>query len=295
MSAPTPSLSVVVATYEWPEALDVVLLALSEQSGPRFEVVVADDGSPEDTARVVERWRRVYGDGLVHSWQRDDGYRRARSLNLGTLAASAPYLVFVDGDCIPRRSFVEAVRRAALPGWFLASKRVNLSAGLSRRVLEERAPVWRWSAARWLLGAPREVFTSEREVGRPGLLVPVRDRRRPWRPGQPEFSPPFDGYGFCFGVARRDLERVNGFEMRFTGWGGEDVDIAIRLRRAGLRCGWPGPKATMLHLWHPERKGQTRSNADLVREATAGTRVEAVSGLRELARELSQRGSSVAE
>lgn len=295
MSSPTPSLSVVVATYEWPEALDTVLLALSEQSSPEFEIIVADDGSGPATRETVQRWRSVYGDRLVHSWQGDQGYRRARSLNLGALHVSAPFLVFIDGDCVPRRSFVEAIGRAALPGWFLASKRLNLSAGLSRRVLEERVPIWRWSALRWFFLAPREILRSEREVGRPGLLVPVRDRRRPWRHGQPEFSPPFDGYGFCFGVAREDLERVNGFEMRFTGWGGEDVDIALRLRRAGLRCGWPGPAATMLHLWHPERKGQTASNAELLGETTASVRVEAVSGLRELARELPHRGSSVTE
>jgi len=279
-------LSVVVATYEWPEALDLVLRALSEQSDTRFEVVVADDGSGSATRAVVQDWQAMFGGRFVHSWQPDIGYRRARSLNLGALSATARYLVFLDGDCLPRRRFVEAIRRAALPGWFLASKRLNLSAQLSRRVLEERVPVWRWSALRWLLTAPREVLTAPREIGRPGLLLPVRDRRRPWRPGQLEFAPPFDGYGFFFGVIRDDLERVSGFDMRFTGWGGEDVDLATRLRRAGLKCGWPGAHATVLHLWHPERKGGTTSNAGLVQETEASERVEAVEGLRQLAREL---------
>lgn len=288
-------LGIVVATYEWPEALDVGLRALFEQSDGRFEVVVADDGSGSATHDVVQSWSARFGGRLVHSWQRDIGYRRARSLNLGALSSTASYLVFLDGDCLPRRRFVEAIRRAALPGWFLASKRLNMSARLSRRVLEEQARVWRWSAVRWLVTAPREVFTAPREIGRPGLLLPVRDRRRPWRPGQPEFVPPFDGYGFCFGVGRDDLERANGFDMRFTGWGGEDVDLAMRLRRTGLKCGWPGAKSTMLHLWHPERKGGTKSNAALVQETAASARVRAVEGLHELARELeaerSQAGS----
>lgn len=289
-------LSLVVATYEWPEALDLVLMALSDQSDTRFDVVVADDGSGHATRAVVERWHGAFRGRLVHARQSDLGYRRARSLNLGVLSATGSYLVFLDGDCLPRRRFVEAIRRAALPGWFLASKRLNMSARLSRRVLEEQVPVWRWSALRWLLTAPREVFTAPREIGRPGLLLPVRDRRRPWRPGQPEFVPPFDGYGFFFGVGRDDLERVNGFDMRFTGWGGEDVDLATRLRRTGLKCGWPGAQSTVLHLWHPERKGGTTSNAGLVRETAASARVGAVEGLRELARELevekSQAGSS---
>jgi len=199
------------------------------------------------------------------------------------LDAAGDYLVVLDGDCLPRRGFIEAVRRAALPGWFLASKRLNLSAALSRRVLEHHVPVWRWSTARWFATAPREMLSAPREVARPGLLLPVRDRRRPWRPEQPDFAPPYDGYGFCLGVARRDLERVNGFDMRFTGWGGEDVDLAMRLRRAGLRCGWPGAGATVLHLWHTERKGRTRSNRQLVEETESSSRLQAVDGLGELA------------
>jgi GT2 family glycosyltransferase len=283
MTGRTAELSVVVATYEWPRALDVMLKALSEQTDRSFEIVVADDGSGPDTRAVVDRWRAEFGGRLRHSWQADDGYRRARSLNLACLAASGRLLVFLDGDCLPRKRFVEAVRRAALPGWFLASKRLNLSAGLSRRVLERRVPVWRWSALRWFLTAPREVLVAPREAGRPGLLVPVRDRRRPWRPKLPDFAPPYDGYGFCLVVARDEFARVNGFDQRFTGWGGEDVDLAIRLRRAGLRCGWPGARATLLHLWHGERKGQAASNRSLLHETESSSRIEARVGLRELA------------
>jgi GT2 family glycosyltransferase len=219
----------------------------------------------------------------VHSWQPDDGYRRARSLNLAALATTGKYLVFLDGDCLPRHRFVEAVRRAALPGWFVASKRLNMSPGLSGRVLKEHVPVWRWSALRWFSTAPREILVAQRETARPGLLAPVRDRRRPWRAKQPDFAPPYDGYGFCLGIARGDFERVNGFDTRFIGWGGEDVELAIRLRRSGLRCGWPGAGATVLHLWHAERKGLTSSNRPLVEETESSSRVEAVEGLREIA------------
>jgi GT2 family glycosyltransferase len=280
--APGLSLSIVVATYGWPEALDLVLTALSEQPGDSFEVVVADDGSGPETRAVVERWKATFGSRLAHAWQDDEGFRRARVLNLGALTATGRYLLFVDGDCLLRRGCLAAIRRAALPGWFLASKRLNMSQALSRRVMDEQLPVWRWSALRWFVRAPREFLTSHRQTARPGLLLPIRDRRRPWRRGQPEFSPPYDGYGFFLGVCRDDFARVNGFDMRFEGWGGEDVDLATRLRRNGLRCGWPGAQATVLHLWHPLKKGTTGSNTPLLRETEVGTRVEAVVGLREL-------------
>jgi glycosyltransferase involved in cell wall biosynthesis len=281
-----PSLSVIVVTYEWPEALDVVLRALSEQQDPAFEVIVADDGSGPGSASVAHRWQETLGDRLRYVWQPDEGWRQARNRNLGALSARGDYLVFLDGDCLVRRGFVEAVRRAALPGWFLASKRLHLSQRLSKRVLQEQLPVWNWSTLRWLVHTPFELFTSHREAGSPGVLLPLRDRRRPWRPGQREFSPPYDAYGFFFGVSRADFERVNGFDMRFVGWGGEDEDLAARLRRTGLRCGWPGPRATPLHLWHAVKKGTMRSNAPLVEETKAGTHVQAIAGLRELAVEL---------
>jgi glycosyltransferase involved in cell wall biosynthesis len=286
VNARGPSLSVVVTTYEWPAALELVLQSLDDQEDRDFEIVVADDGSGPETREVVARWQKRLGERLVHAWQTDEGYRRARLLDLAALTASGEYLVYLDGDCLARCGFVEAIRRAALRGWFLASKRLNLSPELSRRVLDGELGVWHWSALRWFVRAPRELARAPRPSARPGLLLPVRDRRRPWRAGQPEFAPPYDAYGFFFGVFRDDLERVNGFDTRFVGWGGEDVDVAVRLRRVGLRCGWPGPRATVLHLWHPPKKGTVRSNTPLVRETEASARTDAVQGLRELEAEL---------
>jgi glycosyltransferase involved in cell wall biosynthesis len=282
----TGLVSVVVVTYEWPEALDLTLRALADQDDPAFEIVVADDGSGPDTKAVVERWRDSLGDRLRYVWQADEGWRQGRNRNLGALEARGDYLVFLDGDCLARSGFLGAVRKAALPGWFLASKRLHLSERLSAEVLKTGKPVWRWSTLRWLLATPRELVSSHREAGRPGVLVPIRDRRRPWRPDEPEFSPPFEAYGFFFGVSREDFERANGFDMRYVNWGGEDEDLAARLRRLGLRCGWPGPEATLLHLFHEPRKGSMQSNAPLVAETKAATHVEAYEGIRELAAEL---------
>jgi len=263
-------LGLVVATYEWPEALEAVLLALADQSDRGFEVVVADDGSGPETRALVERWSALLP--VRHVWQEDDGYRLARVRNLGALSTEAEYLVFLDGDVIPRRHFVRAMRAGAVPGWFVAGKRLLLDEELSRRVLDERVPVQRWSAPHWAL---------HHEHASPLRALTARDRRRPGREGLPEFAPHADGYGFLLGLARADFERVNGYDARYAGWGGEDVDLAARLRRAGLRCGWAGPQSTALHLWHETRKPPARPNDELLRETESSGRVEAVEGLRE--------------
>lgn len=281
-SAPTMRLSIVLSTYEWPAALDAVLRSLAEQSDPDFEVVVADDGSGPDTAAVVSRWQVAYAGRLAHVWQPDDGSRLAHVRNLGAAAARGDYLVFVDGDCIPRRHFVAAVRLAALPGWFLAGKRVQLSPKLSRAVTEDQLPVSRWSA-------PRLVLRTGTGIDRPVHLTP-RDRRRPWRDKLPDFLPEGNAYGFLQGVARDDFELVNGYDLRFLGWGDQDVDLGVRLRRLGLRCGYAGPHTTMLHLSHVSRSTPERTTWRLLQETIQSERIRAVEGLCELAAERASSG-----
>jgi len=274
MSGP-PSLSVIVSTYEWPEALDAVLRALAEQSDPDFDLVVADDGSGPETAAVVDRWRSRFGDRLRHVAQVDEGYRLARVKNLGALAAEGDFLVLIDGDAVPRRGFVRALRRSAMPGWFVAGKRLELSRELTERALAGRLPLYRWSLARWAV--------LERGGAKPMLALTSRDRRRPGREGLPDFAPHARRYGFLLGIFRDDFVRVNGYDTRYREWGEEDVDLAVRLHRLRLRCGWPGPHGTLLHLWHPIRKDGVRPNAALLAETEASDRIEAVEGLRELA------------
>jgi glycosyltransferase involved in cell wall biosynthesis len=274
-----PSLSIVVTTYAWPEALDAVLREFADQTDAAFDLVVADDGSGPTTTAVVDRWRDVFGDRLSHVWQQDDGFRLARVRNLGALAAEGDYLVFVDGDCIPRRRFVAAMRRAALPGWFLAGKRVDLSPRLSRAVLEDGLALGRRSAA--------SLFRHRRDLHRWSDLTP-RDRRRPWRPGLPEFYPHGNSYGFLMAMYRGDFEAVNGFDQRYVGWGEQDVDLAVRLRRLGLRCGWAGPHTTMLHLAHASNMPADRETWWLLQETQECERLEAVVGLRELRSELEE-------
>jgi glycosyltransferase involved in cell wall biosynthesis len=270
-----PGIGVVLSTYEWPDALDAVLHSLSDQSDPDFELVVADDGSGPETRAVVDSWRQVFGERLGYVWQPDEGYRLARVLDLGVLATTADYLVVLPGDSIPRRHFVQAMRSAAGPGWFVAGSRIDLSPALTGRVLREKLAVHRWSFARWALQARVDAASLK-------ALTP-RDRRRVGVAGVPEFDPVDRGFGYLLGVARADFERVNGYDTRFEGWGEEDVDLAVRLRRIGLRCGHAGPKATLIHLWHESRMVHERPNWQLLQATEQSDRREAIEGLHELA------------
>lgn len=266
------SLSVVVNTHERPRALEAVLRALWEQTDTRFDVVVADDGSGPETAAVVERWQQVFGGRLQHVWQPDRGFRLALARNRGALAARGGHLVFLDGDVVPRTNFVRALRASLRTGWFVAGRRLDLSRSLTERVLDERVAIHRHTLRDWL--------RDRHEVSSLSVLT-YRDRRRVGSRA-PEFEPHGRAYGFLLGLARSDFEHANGYDTRFVGWGHEDVDLAVRLRRLGLRCGHAGPRATVLHLWHPPRNRE-RSNWRLLEETAAHERVEAERGLVELA------------
>jgi glycosyltransferase involved in cell wall biosynthesis len=272
--AVSASISVIVNTHERPRALDAVLRALSDQSDPGFDVVVADDGSGPDTDAVVERWTRVLGTRIQHVWQPDEGFRLALARNRGALAARGRQLVFLDGDAVPRTHFVRAMRARMRSGWFVAGRRLELSRALTERVLAEQAPIHRRSFVDWLR-CRRDVF--------PLSALTSRDRRTVGG-SAPDFEPHERAYGFLLGVARGDFERANGYDTRFVGWGEEDVDLATRLRRLGLRCGHAGPQATVLHLWHPPRDERGRPNWRLLEETTATGVAVAEHGLRELAR-----------
>ena len=97
----------------------------------------------------------------------------------------------------------------------------------------------------------------------------------------PEFVPHRDAY-CCIGVSASDFAAVNGYEMRYEGWGEEDVDLALRLRNLGLRAGHAGPQATVFHLWHASRADPRHPNHALLHETRSSGRVEALAGLREL-------------
>ena len=84
------------------------------------------------------------------------------------------------------------------------------------------------------------------------------------------------------GMSRDDFQLVNGFDMRFIGWGDQDVDLAVRLRENGLRCGWAGPRSSLLHLWHPSSMSVERETWLLLQETIQSKRTRAVEGIREL-------------
>lgn len=267
----TDLISVIVSTYNRPDALDAVLRSLARQSDGHFEVLVADDGSRPDTAAVVKTWQGRCGRRVVHVWHPDDGFRLAAIRNRAIVAAQGAYCVFLDGDCLTRGDFVAAHRALAEPGWFVTGNRVLLSRALTQRLLRENLTAECWTMAQWLASRfGRGINRLAPLIALP--LGPLRKARpRAWRGAR----------GANIAMWRSDLIAVDGFDGSFAGWGREDSDLFIRLIRAGVRRK-DGRYATgVLHLWHPDAdRTRLSDNEKRLDAVLASDRVVATKGLK---------------
>jgi glycosyltransferase involved in cell wall biosynthesis len=276
LSAGNDLVSVIVTTYNREDALDAVLRGLARQTDRRFEIIVADDGSGPQTARVVAAWSAHLPVAIKHVWHEDDGFRLAEICNRGIRASNGRLCVFLDGDCIPRSDFVAAHRRLAEPGCFVTGNRILLSPALTEAVLGKRLEVEKWGLV---------VLLVARLRGGINRLLPAL--RLPLGPLRKHLRRDWQGANTCnLAVARGDLDRVDGFDASYAGWGLEDSDLVVRLLRAGVRRK-DGRFATgVLHLWHPQNdRAQFAVNRAKLDAVIGGDRVRAQRGLSLLAEE----------
>lgn len=235
-------ISIIVSTYNRPDALDAVLRGLSKQSDQNFEVVIADDGSGPETEHIVGEWRARWRGRLSHTWHPDAGFRLAEVRNRAVAAASGDYLIFLDGDCIPRKDFIASHRRLAEPGWMVCGHRLMLSEPFTRKVVRGRLPIEDWTFAEWM----GELRRGSIDRLTPLLRLPGAMWRRHllWERTRKV-------RGCNMAVWRSNFLEVDGFDATFVGWGHEDYDLAARLQMIGVSLK-DGRYATgVLHLWHP--------------------------------------------
>ncbi len=263
-------ISVIVTSYNRADALDAVLRGLSQQIDCTFEIVIADDGSGPATAEVVERWKSRASMPVKYIWHEDRGFRAAEIRNRAILASRGAYCVFLDGDCIVRPDFVATHRSLAVPGWFVTGNRVLLSATLTAKVLRDKLTPETWSFGYWMGQRLRGGINRFLALLRLPLGPLRRLRQSAWR----------DARSCNLAVWRSDLDRVDGFDAEYIGWGKEDSDIIVRLLHAGVHRKDGVFALGVLHLWHPEAdRGRLAENERKLSDILASDNVRARSGL----------------
>jgi glycosyltransferase involved in cell wall biosynthesis len=228
-----PGVTLIVNTYNQPEYLARVLAGVTRQTQLPEEVLLADDGSEEETRQVFARWSQKQSFRCEHVWQRNEGFRRARILNQAVARTRSEYVVFLDGDTIPHWEFVRDHSSAATAGRFVQGHRA---------LIEQKAA---------------EDFGKE-GVARARLRALIKGQMTGWINAWhwpvplKRMRADLRGIRGCnLGIWRTDLVLVNGYNEAFTGWGREDAELAARLMNCGIRRldlrGW----ALCYHLWHP--------------------------------------------
>lgn len=247
MTSP-PSLSLVVAVYNKPENLRLVLAACARQSLSTFEVIVADDGSGPAIKDVVEEATAAYSFPIIHLWHEDLGWRKNAMLNNAIRTARTDYLVFIDGDCLPSRHFLLDHWKEREEGKVLLGRRVETSERWTRALTIEDVETGRFEKVGW----------NELMDGLKGKSLRVEDGfRMPSRLLRQILLRNVRGMlGSNFSVAKEHLMAINGFDELYNGPGcGEDSDVQFRLSLIGVTGKSLRNLAVQYHLHHPLTKG----------------------------------------
>lgn len=264
-------IALIITTYNRPDALRAVLDGCLAQTGADFEVIVADDGSTQDTADLIATYQTRASFVIKHVWQEDAGFRAAAIRNRALAATAADYVIFADGDCVMPPDFIASHRNLAERGWFLSGNRLMLTRAFTEKVLRDKLPVHLWKTRDWL----KARWTGHIERLLPLLRISGMDWLRK------RLSMRWQGAKTCnLSAWRDDLLRVNGLDERYTGWGLEDSDLVIRLLRAGIRNKSARFAVPVFHLWHRENdRSNLEENRQHLQEVLNATHIRAVQGV----------------
>lgn len=237
----TPSISVIVSTYNQPQWLRKALWGFECQTEKNFEIVIADDGSTPDTLEMIDAFKEKSPLKIAHVWQEDKGFRKTVILNKAIQASRGEYIIFTDGDCIPRYDFVATHKKHRKPGCFLSAGYFKLPMSLSKKITKEDIVQRNCFDAKWLLKQGLKKNFKINKLTSQGTKEKFLNAITPT-------SPTWDGNNVS--GWRKDILSVNGFDERMQ-YGGEDRELGERLMNKGIKPIQIRYSTVTVHLDHP--------------------------------------------
>jgi glycosyltransferase involved in cell wall biosynthesis len=211
--------SLIITTYNWPEALELTLKTAVKQSVQPNEIIIADDGSAK-----------------VHSWQEDDGFRLSKSRNFAIAKAKYEYVIVVDGDMLLHRDFIKDHKKCAKISVYIQGSRALLQPEFSKNILRTKEIKW------------PSIFSNNVKNKLNSLRIPFLSAIlcKKYNKNMRRIR------GCNFSLFKEDIIKINGFNEEFTTWGKEDSEFVQRLFNAGIYRRNLKFSALQYHLYHKE-------------------------------------------
>ncbi len=247
--------ALLISTYNWPGALDLILKSALKQTRMPDEILIADDGSAEMTRQVIENYIPEFSIPVRHVWHEDKGFRKAMILNKAIARSTSDYIVQVDGDCILHPKFIADHLSFAREGLYLYGTRVRVKQKQVDEVLKQKKIYFH--------------FFSKGIKKRPrSLRIPFLSR---WFGVCNTISPKFRGCNTSFW--REDVMRINGYNDDMEGWGREDSELMIRLHNAGIKGRRLKFKGMVYHLDHSESSKANIEKNDAIQKTALARKI----------------------
>ncbi len=235
-----PNISIIVSTYNSPEWLKKVIWGFSAQTYTAFELIIADDGSTTDTSELIKNLLQQVFFPIKHVWHEDNGFQKTIILNKAVLETSTDYIIMTDGDCIPRKDFVETHEKLRKPNVFLSGGYHKLSMDLSKLITKEDIISGNCFNVDWLVANGMKKSFKNNKLNSFGFKSSFLNFITPT-------TPSWNGHNSS--AWKKDILSVNGFDERME-YGGEDRELGERLVNKGIKGKQIRYSTTCVHLDH---------------------------------------------
>lgn len=240
-----PSVSLIISTYNWPQALEKCLKSVLRQTYLPTEIVIADDGSNTKTKEVIDHFAKNCTVQLKHIWHDDKGFRLAAIRNKAIYAASGDYIIQIDGDIIMECHFIEDHLHFLQESAFLCGSRVWIPKEYSDQILNS-SDINQLN----LFQFPMSSILNGLRIPKLGKLITSSYKK----------NKPLALRGCNMSFWKKDLMKINGYNEEIQGWGSEDADLAIRLINNGVKKLFIKFAGIAYHIYHKEN-----SKSDLIK------------------------------
>lgn len=236
--------SLIISTYNYPQALKISLISILNQTKQPSEIIIADDGSKEETRKLINDMSKLFSIPLIHIWHEDKGFRKTIILNKAILRASSPYIIQIDGDIMIGKHFIEDHLRVAEHGCFIRG---------TRTILNKRTSEILFKTGK--ISLLTKIKLAITQPGNAIRLCPdlIRFTTRKKLSGEK-----VKGCNMAFW--KKDLLAINGYNNKLNGWGHEDEELSWRLTNLGIQKKIIRYTAICFHMYHPflSRKDELR-------------------------------------